>query len=339
MKVGNVSQTVLKRSILKTIRTTRDEVLFAPSVEEMCAAIHMEEGQGAIFTSASVSGNDKAVGKYALLKAVNDLATRGARPVAAGVQLILPPFAYESRIKSMIEHMEKVCQNVKVQIAAVKAEVSVAVNQAVVCVTVMGDVPVGKIRRSNTARPGQEIVMTGYAGLEGMLRIVGEKREELSKRFVPAFMHQVKSLETELSALAAIAAAEEYNISAMHQIGNGGIMAVLWELTDSSGVGMQIEMQKIQIKQETVEICEYFHVNPYQMTSAGAILMVTDTADALVDELGARGLRAVKLGITTDEAARVILSGQEREKRFLDRPQPDELMLWWERMTNQIQED
>ena len=62
------------------------------------------------------------------------------------------------------------------------------------------------------------VVRTKWIGLEGMLRIVREKGEELSKRFVPAFMAQVNALEENLFADKELKLAREYGVSAMHQI-------------------------------------------------------------------------------------------------------------------------
>ena len=59
---------------------------------------------------------------------------------------------------------------------------------------------------------------------------------------------------------------------------------------------MQIEMSRISIRQECVEVCEYYHLNPYQMTSAGTVLMVTRDGNALVRCLEESGARASVLG-------------------------------------------
>lgn len=87
-------------------------------------------------------------------------------------------------------------------------------------------------------------------------------------------------------------------------------------------------MSQIAIRQETVEICEYYQLNPYQMTSTGGMLMVTKDGAGLIKVLEKAGARAVRLGVTTSENARVITSGDE--KRYMDRPAPDEWMRWWE---------
>ena len=47
-------------------------------------------------------------------------------------------------------------------------------------------------------------------------------------------------------------------VRAMHDVTTGGIFGALWELAEASGVGLEIELKKIPIRQETVEICEFF---------------------------------------------------------------------------------
>ena len=61
----------------------------------------------------------------------------------------------------------------------------------------------------------------------------------------------------------------------MRQIGSGGILASLWELAETVRTGFEIEMPQINLKQETVEICEFYRLNPYLMTSAGSYLILT----------------------------------------------------------------
>ena len=69
MKVGNVSQTVLKRSVLKQLHTKRKEILTDLSVEEMCTAVQIRDTEDVVFASAVVSGNSKNIGVYAIMRA------------------------------------------------------------------------------------------------------------------------------------------------------------------------------------------------------------------------------------------------------------------------------
>lgn len=315
MKIGNISQAVWKRSVLGQLHNVQDKVLFSPSMEE-------------VYTDAVVFGEARDTGHFAVARVLNDSAICGAGPVNVSLQILLTPSVSESGLKEMIGHMEKVCRTAGAQITRVKAEVSPCITYPVVFACAAGRVQEENRACVSQAFPGQDIVLCGYVGLEGTLRILSERKEELGRRFVPGFLRQMKELENQMLAADAIAAARRAGTSFMHQIGGGGIFAGLWELAETSGCGLEVDRTKMPVKQETIEICEYYGLNPYQMTSAGCILMTAEDGDALVRTLEGVGARAVKLGVATEKNARVIASGEE--KRYLDRPAPDELMLWWE---------
>lgn len=324
MKIGKVSQTVLKRSVLKPLQFQREETLWNPTVEEMCYGIRLKEGEQMLSSESVLYGNEKDLGVFALAQVVNDLASRGAKAVGASVHISLPPYAYESRLKAMMEHVEAAASEHGVQIISAKAEVSPVLQSAMIHVNGFGKSKDIDFIRSNMAKPGQDIVLLKWIGLCGMLRVMREKEEALRTRFVPGFLAQAESLYAQLFSEGEIAFAKEFGVSAMHQIGAGGILAALWELCESADIGMEVDLKKMSIRQETVEICEYFHLNPYQITSTGSVLIVTDKGEELVESYLEKGVQATILGHTTKEKARVILGGEE--KRFLDRPAPDELV-------------
>ena len=65
-------------------------------------------------------------------------------------------------------------------------------------------------------------------------------------------------------------------------------------------------------------------MHTYQLTSVGSVLIFTDRGEELVSRFAEEGIQASLLGRTTVDTARVILGGEE--KRFLDKPAPDELL-------------
>lgn len=324
MKIGKVSQTVLKRSILKQLKFKRDEVLFEPSTEETCCGVEVKEDEQLISSTAVLYGDEKDLGVFALAQVLNDIATRGAEPVAAGVHIMLPPYAYESRLKAMIEYVERAGSAHAVQIMCAKAEVSPVISKALVYVNGMGILKKGELLKSSMGKPEQDVVLLKWIGLEGTFRVMREKEEALAKRFIPAFLNQMKNMEEEIFSIKELKIAKEFGVSAMHQITGGGILAALWEMSEASNVGLEVDLKKMTIRQETVEICEYCHLNPYQLTSAGSVLLFTDRGEELTERFKEAGIQAVVLGRTTSDTARVILGGEE--KRFLDRPATDELV-------------
>jgi len=324
MKIGKVSQTVLKRSMLKPLQFHREEAIIEPDTSEMCYGIKVQADEQCISSSAVLYGDEKDLGVFALAQVINDLATRGAKAVGASVHIMLPPYAYESRLKAMIEHIERAGSAHAVQIMCAKAEVSPVISKAVVYVNGMGVVKKGELLQSSMGKANQDIVLLKWIGLEGTFRVMREKEEALAERFVPTFLNQIKGLESELFSEKELLTAKEFGVSAMHQITSGGILAALWEIAESSNVGLEVDLKKMTIKQETIEVCEFCHLNPYQLTSVGSVLIFTDRGEELVSKYAGEGIQATVLGRTTVDTARVILGGEE--KRFLDRPAPDELL-------------
>ena len=330
MKAGNISQTVWKRSIQKQLNKEKEEILFAPSMDEPCTGVCTGDRFVSVYADAQTSGRSKKTGVYAVAAAMNDLMIRGAEVLGITLRITTPVFTSEAQLKAMISNVRVLCDKAGVPLAGIRAEVSPAVSQTIICAQAHGRISRDRHWISaSDAVPGQDIVHIGYIGLEGMLRILDEREEELKKRFVPSFIRQIKDLDRYIFAGDMIRPVNDYEISAVQQIGSGGIFASLWNLAEASGTGLNVELPEMSIRQETVEVCECYNLNPYQLTSAGSFLVVTPKGDELVKALKGAGARATRLGITTGDNDRVITSGEE--KRYLDRPAPDELMLWWQK--------
>ena len=88
------------------------------------------------------------------------------------------------------------------------------------------------------------------------------------------------------------------------------------------GVRQEIDLKKIPICQETVEICEYFDVNPYQLKGDGALLFLCHNSAAAIKILKEAGIPAAVIGKITDSNDRVLIN--EEETRFLEPNRVDE---------------
>ena len=298
MKPGKLSQTVWNRSVQRQLNSDWEaDFLLKPSKAEACTAMSGSPEGIPLTASASVFGQAPSLGTYAAAKAVNDIAARGGVPMGISVSITLPENAEEALLQEMIRQMDRLCRKFHIPIAGMQAEVSPAVRQVLIQVTALGQAEEAKLLRLVDTMPRQDIVLCGYIGLD-----------------------------SELFRFEAIRMASG-SVTAMQQIGSGGILGTLWELAEAAGVGLNVDLKKMSIRQETVELCEYYHLNPYQMTSAGSVLMITEHGERLAQALSEGGARASVLGVTTAGNARVVTSGEE--SRFLDRPAPDELMRWW----------
>ena len=323
MKAGKVSETILKRSIFKQIRTRREEVLLGAGVGEDCAAVKLEPGEIFVLSTDPITGTVKDIGTLAVQVTVNDLASSGAEPVGVLLTVLLPEEITEEDIREMMGQVEEACSRFQIQVMGGHTEVTKAVNQPIISVTGVGKAKADRLITTSGAKAGQDILVTKWIGIEGTSIIAKEKEEELRSRFSGDFVERAKGFDAYLSVLPEAALAVEFGISAMHDVTEGGIYGALWELAEASGIGLEIDLKAIPIRQETVEICEYFGLNPYYLISSGCMLMAGDRGHDLVRELAKAGIPAAVIGKAVEGKARKILNGEE--EAYLERPRTDEL--------------
>ena len=148
-------------------------------------------------------------------------------------------------------------------------------------------------------------------------------------RFAPSFLRLVERGADQIfapdSALFALYGGAS---SALH-VGEGGVFGALWELARRTDAGLEADLKKIPVLQETVEVCELFHINPYQLTSAGCFLMTAPDGEALREKLETAGIRAAVIGRLRPDRDKILRNGEEI--RYIDRPAPDEIGKLWER--------
>lgn len=268
---------------------------------------------------------------YGLLTEVNELAAQGVHAGSAEIRIEIPADMDKSRMHSIRNHIAKAMEKLEtedfqLEELHIAGEKCAALRVPQIVITAAGETD-QKERIADallTARAGQDIVYAGWAGLEGMLRIIGEKEAELRERFTPAFIGQMKAYDSELCGLSKIAVADAMGVSVIRQVSRGGILASLWDLAKDTELGLNLDLKKIAVRQETIEVCEHFRLNPYQLASGGSFLMLAENGEALADALNQKGIQAAVIGQLTDSNDKVIHNGEDM--RYIDRPAPDELM-------------
>lgn len=323
MKVGKVPENVLKRSVFKQLHTTRKEVLLGAGVGEDCAAMKLAEDEVFVISTDPITGAAKDIGALAVQITVNDLASAGAEPIGIMLTVLLPENAEEKDLKTVMAQVEEVCEKNRIQVMGGHTEVTKVVNQIVISVTGVGKAKEGRVISTAGVKPGMDIIVTKWIGIEGTAILAKEKEAVLRERYSQPFIDKAKELDRYISVLSEAATAVKSGVAAMHDVTEGGIFGALWEIAEASGVGLEIDLKKIPLKQETVEICEFFGINPYELISSGSMLMAAEDGNGLVMELEKAGIPAVVIGKATDSNDRVLLN--EEERRFLEPPKTDEL--------------
>lgn len=102
-------------------------------------------------------------------------------------------------------------------------------------------------------------------------------------------------------------------------LGSCGLMAALYNLSDEMKAGIRVEMARIPIHQESIEICEILKENPYELCSNGSVLIVTNRAQELKKALSAHNIRTqIIADLDVEKTTRELVWGDRIG--YLDRP-------------------
>lgn len=327
MRTGKVSENVLKRSVLRQIKTKRQEILNGAGVGEDCAIFSfsgdentvscMQEGQ-------SDGGKGTAWLARLVIKCANNLAVSGGEPVALALTLLLPVETEEALLKELMQCAEDTCRGLGMAIAGGQTLVTPTVTLPMAVVTGYGKVRKEVCHSAKRAAPGQAVVLSKWIGIEGTARLAERYRERLLERYPAYLVEEAAGFDRYLSLIPEAATAVKSGVCAMHDASEGGIFGALWELAEGAGVGLTIDMKKLPLRQETVEVCELCNVNPYELLSGGCLIMTAEDGPGLVAALEEQGIPAVIVGRVTDSHDRILLNGEET--RYMDKPKQDGLL-------------
>ena len=322
MQTGKVPENIWKRSIIRQLKTQREEVMYGAVWGEDCAILALKDKE-ALFSVAQFTFHGPDMALYGIHGAVNQLAARGSRPVAVLLEILFPAASDEEELKAVMAQAEAVSASLNIQVARAQAEVMPAVNCPILTVTAVGEAKRGEVTSLKGVRPGADVVMTKWVGTGGASLLARKWEERLLSRFPSRLVEEAKRFDRHLSIIPEAAVAVKSGVCAMTGAGEGGIFGALWEMGEHAGVGLEIDLKKLSIRQETVEICNELDLNPYELMSMGCLVAAASNGNDLVRSLEAEGISAAVVGKVTSGKDRVVYNGAER--RFLTPTKMDEL--------------
>ena len=270
-----------------------------------CAALQAEDEEIFVITHDLMQTiPENYMGKMAAYTAADHIAAEGGIPVGITMTALFPPDTKKHQIERVIRQIHGTCASLSMVIIEGHTEVTEAVNQPLLSVHGVGKI-LPQNQRPGKAKPGQELIVTGAIGLAGTGMIADLKKEELSRRFPSMFLREAEACSERLSIekeAEILSRSDTFRMA----LGELGIYGALWETAEKSGTGLEVEIEKIPIKQHTIEICEYFDLNPYQLMSTGAMLIASDQGQELVRELQTNGIQAAVIGRTSDSREKLI---------------------------------
>ena len=188
-------------------------------------------------------------------------------------------------------------------------------------------------KRRQGDRVTAQILMTGSTALSTAARLMTECRGEMERQF-PSFFRAVfntddsdeeevriplpAALERHRAHLPeALRIAEEDGCLFCREVGREGVLRSLWKMGEELELGMEVHIKKIPIRQETIEICEYYDLDPYEEESGGTLLIAASDCGGLACALEKAGIPVSVIGfLHTGKARTIVYPGHVR---YLDK--------------------
>ena len=303
------------------------------------------------FAISAVTFSEKNAGGLSVIRAVNKLAAEKIRACTFFPVILLPPGTQENVLREIMKQICSTAFSLNVEVGQAHIEVTDAVTRPVITGSAAG-ISFDRLMKKegsrldanqqaagqNSCREADEqtvckdsacrdIVAIGWIGLEGTLILTSDCREELKKRFSASLLSRMDMPLKELSVMGAAETAAAEGAGPMVNLSDGGFMAGLWELSKKTSGGLDTDLKKVPLLQETIEITEYFGINPYMMASEGCLLAAAVDGDRLAACLMEKGFCAVRIGSLNSTKDKIIRNGEEI--RHLDRPQTDSLAQYF----------
>lgn len=335
MNPGKITEPQCKRSVLKWLPQPQEDVIQGVGVDYV--SMQYPEHTLSVSAMASVSLPTSEPEQYAYWKALNKLTSGGAVPRAVMANLFLPARGNETRIRSMVQRLAELCTSDHISYIGGHTELSEDLRAPIITVVAYGyrwtDRSYPDIRQ---VRSGDSIVCIGHVALEATSMLATDGWEQLKTRYASSYLENAKKSSRNLSLVPIYTLlfdgceASDGNlnpeIAYIHDLSTGGIFAGLWELGERTGCGIDVSLKSIPIIQETIEVCDYFDINPYMAGSSGSALVVTSQGEKLVEFLEKRGISSIIIGQITNQNDRIV---RNDEVRFLTPPKGDELYKYY----------
>ena len=170
--------------------------------------------------------------------------------------------------------------------------------------------------------PGQDLVAAGIIAKSGVKAAVKLGRGTLQLHFTEDFICEIEK-RTEEDADLTPELLKEYGATEWEYVDQGGIFEALWNLSGAYEQGFHADLLKFPVRQEIIEVCECFDLNPYRLRSGNCYIAAADHGYDLVRALSEKGITASVIGKIEKGIARKIEG--PAGTGFLSRPEPDEI--------------
>ncbi|MFU8840049.1 MAG: hydrogenase expression/formation protein HypE [Nitriliruptoraceae bacterium] len=268
-----------------------------------------------------------SIGDLAINGTVNDLAMSGAVPVALSAAFILEEGLELATLGTIAEAMGRAARAADVAVVTGDTKVVEARGRERSGMTIttagFGVLADGVELGPRHVRPGDQVLLSGPIGEHGMA--IMSLREGLE------FESELRTDSAPLTGLVqTMLAVAPGAVRALRDATRGGFAAVLCELAEAGGAGIEYVERDVPVPPDVAAACGFLGLDPTHVANEGKLVAVVapEHADAVLQAMRAHehGHEAVRVGEVVDEHHGIVVARTGLgAKRVVDLPLGEQL--------------
>ncbi|MGI6751998.1 MAG: AIR synthase family protein [Anaerovoracaceae bacterium] len=297
MKTGKLDSKLLEEIVFKYLKFRRPEVLVRPGIGEDCAVLDYGEYE-CVLSTDPITGAINKIGHLAVHISCNDIASNGVEPLGLLLAIMLPEGTSEQQIEDIMRQAGETAELMGVEIIGGHTEITASVNKPIIVSTAVGKALKGSSQSAKDMKPGDYILVTKTAGLEGTGIIASDYSERLEGILTQQEMSHALAMLEKVSVVKEGVIAGRIGTSGMHDVTEGGLLGAIWEMCEISGLGAEIWEERVPIDPVTVKVCNYLGLNPLRLISSGCMMIVSDPEkkDEMIKVIANNGIEIACIG-------------------------------------------
>lgn len=337
MQIGKLSNSELQRLVLSRLPELSDRTLIGASIGADCAWISLAN-EMLIASSDPITAGGMQSGTLAVHVSCNDIAAAGVKPIGILIVILVPPSSTQEDIVTIVDQASAAAKKLGVDIVGGHTEVTESVNTIVVTTTAFGISDNSCPQLKGKAIPGDSLLMTKSAAIEGTWIIAMNHQERLVNCVDQVYIREAKEYLSRISVVedgvsAAMCCSDRSEsvdgscrtsvVHFMHDATEGGVLGASYEMAEYSKIGLEVNTDLIPVDESTVQICKALNIDPLRMISSGSMLIATSEPDSVCKELVSKGIPCTKIGTFLESG--FVLSDQFGNKSEFLGPHRDEI--------------
>lgn len=311
-EIGKFSLDLIEKIVYPRLGAKRAEVLVGPGHGRDNAVIRLGCNQVLVATADPLSVipalglKDSAYLSVHLL--ASDLATCGFSPRFMMVNLSLPLRMKNEEFEEYWTCLNFECRKLGIAIVGGHTGRYVGSDYTVVGGGVMMTLaPEKKYLASNMSKPGDALIMTKGTAIATTAILSRAFPKTIEKAYGASFLKKARLYLRQFSVVedaltAASVGLRDKGVTAMHDVTEGGLLGALYELSEASKIGLEIQLSDVIITQEAKLVCDLFNLSPYSTLSEGTLIIAAkpEKAQKVLQALELKGIKSRIIGKVTD---------------------------------------